>query len=230
MTKNITQIFLNGNNTYQLPEVITKQVNIVKDVYSDYTHTLYTNEMVADFLSDFDKETLNSYDMLKPFAFKADLARYCLLYKYGGWYFDISLYPEFKLEFDKNVPGALIYNHSRNLIENSSMYFKPNSEYLLESINQINFHILRKYYGIHPLEITGPGLLKRIYDRFDKEHFNNYVFGTYEDLSVKQYVSKYDNKIFVRAKFPQTVGLSHLKVKNTNIYDAMWYAKDVYKY
>ena len=32
-----------------------------------------------------------AYDSLNPLAYKADLARYCILYKNGGWYLDVGL-------------------------------------------------------------------------------------------------------------------------------------------
>jgi mannosyltransferase OCH1-like enzyme len=166
VTKNIFQIFIsNDDKLSNLSNQLIEKTNKVKSVYNDYNYTLYNNSMLLDFLSRFDNETLNSYNTIKPYAFKADLARYCLLYEYGGWYFDISLAPEYKLEFDNLVDALLIKNHRINNIENCVMYFKPKSQFLLDAIKQINFHVLRRYYGYLPLHVTGPGLLRRIYSR-----------------------------------------------------------------
>ena len=98
--KNVFQIFISNSNETALSELLESKIQKVKDTYQDYTHKIYNNEMCRDFLFEFDKETLISYDTLKPYAYKADLTRLCLLHEYGGWYFDISLYPEFKLEFE----------------------------------------------------------------------------------------------------------------------------------
>ena len=231
VTKNIFQIFIsNDDKLSNLSNQLIEKTNKVKSVYNDYNYTLYNNSMLLDFLSRFDNETLNSYNTIKPYAFKADLARYCLLYEYGGWYFDISLAPEYKLEFDNLVDALLIKNHRINNIENCVMYFKPKSQFLLDAIKQINFHVLRRYYGYLPLHVTGPGLLRRIYSRYNADYFSNYRFGSFIDLSIQQFVCKYDDKIFARFKFPEIRGLSHLGATGTNDYEAMWRNEDVYKH
>jgi mannosyltransferase OCH1-like enzyme len=229
VTKNIFQIFIsNGDNPSNISDELIRKTNQVKSVYSDYNYTLYNHSMLLDFLSDFDKETLNSYNTIKPYAFKADLSRYCLLYEYGGWYFDISLAPEFKLEFDDSVDAMLIKNYQINGIENCVMYFKPKSQFLMDCVKQVNFHVLRRYYGHLPLEVSGPGLLRRIYNRYSIDYFKNYKFGSFDDLSVLQFVCKYEGKIFARFKFPETRGLDHLGARGTNNYETMWNNNDVY--
>jgi mannosyltransferase OCH1-like enzyme len=231
MTKNVFQIFINDKGDKgKLSEFLEKKVNKTKEIYDGYNHFLYSDSMIRSFLYKFDKETLNSYDMLKPYAYKADLTRYCLLYEYGGWYFDVSLAPEFKLEFNNDVDAFIVKNNYNNNFENCTLYFKPKSIYLMQCIKQINFHVLRKYYGYHVLDITGPGLLKRVYNKENEEHFINYKFGDFVDLSIQQYVCKYENEIFARFKYPQKTGLSYLGAKNTNNYEEMWKANDVYKY
>ena len=38
----------------------------------------------------FEKDVLDSFDILKPGAYKADLFRYCILYKKGGIWSDLT--------------------------------------------------------------------------------------------------------------------------------------------
>ena len=35
---------------------------------------------------------MKAYEALKPYAYRADLARYCLLHEYGGLYADLSYF------------------------------------------------------------------------------------------------------------------------------------------
>ena len=232
--KNIFQIFISNSKETKLPELLESKTQKVKDTYQDYTHKIYNNEMCRDFLFEFDKETLNSYDTLKPYAYKADLTRLCLLHEYGGWYFDISLYPEFKLEFDSTVEGLLIFNKGSNIIENCTLYFKPKNIFLAESIKQLNYNVLRKYYGKNALSPTGPALLRKIYEKLGKDHFVNYKSAIFKNTHpappARKLVVEYENKIFVRHKFPQITGLLHLGIKNTNIYDKMWENNDIYNF
>ena len=57
-----------------------------------------------------DSDVLNAFDMLKPLAYKADLARYCLIYKLGGWYADISLKPVVGLSIDDSIDFVYFYD------------------------------------------------------------------------------------------------------------------------
>ena len=42
-------------------------------------------------IDNFDFEVVAAYDKFRPYSYKADLGRYCLLYAMGGWYFDIAI-------------------------------------------------------------------------------------------------------------------------------------------
>ena len=54
--------------------------------------------MVEDFLrKEYEKDIINAFNKLKPKAFKKDLASYCIAYKFGGWFSDITI------KFIKNI-------------------------------------------------------------------------------------------------------------------------------
>lgn len=58
----------------------------------DCVHYLFHDAECRAFISrEFPDDVLYAYDRLIPTAFKADLWRYCVLYKYGGVYLDIKL-------------------------------------------------------------------------------------------------------------------------------------------
>jgi hypothetical protein len=57
----------------------------------DCIHYLYNDADCRAFIrSEFPPDVVAAYDRLIPTAFKADLWRYCVLYKYGGVYLDVK--------------------------------------------------------------------------------------------------------------------------------------------
>ena len=58
----------------------------------DCVHYLFNDVDCREFIaSEYPPDVLMAYDLLIPTAFKADLWRYCILYKYGGVYLDSKL-------------------------------------------------------------------------------------------------------------------------------------------
>ena len=87
-------------HTKKLPPKMKECVEKLKKDNPEFEHHLYDIEDCRKFIGKhFDKEVLDAYDKLKPLAYKADLWRYCVLYKKGGIYLDIKYQcePGFKL-------------------------------------------------------------------------------------------------------------------------------------
>ena len=130
-------------------------------------YKLFDNPKSRTFLRDnFDPIVLECYDILKPKAYKSDLLRYCLLYKYGGIYIDIKLIlnPVPKSLF-KNEDYLFAHGKKRRKfdfkpIETSFLYFKkPNNIRLLEVIKEIVINVKGRDKTNHNLLITGPLLV-----------------------------------------------------------------------
>lgn len=84
----------------KLPPKMKEYVERLKAENPEFTHHLYDDEDCRNFIkTNFDSDVLEAYDTLIPGAYKADLWRYCVLYKYGGIYLDIKFKSEngFKL-------------------------------------------------------------------------------------------------------------------------------------
>ena len=57
----------------------------------DCIHYLFNDaDCRAFIMNEYPPDVLMAYDQLIPTAFKADLWRYCVLYKYGGVYLDVK--------------------------------------------------------------------------------------------------------------------------------------------
>ena len=65
-------------------------VDTWKEHNPEYTYKFYDDDMCDQFMKEFDLRAWKAYRRIIPGAFKADLWRYCVLYKYGGVYADID--------------------------------------------------------------------------------------------------------------------------------------------
>ena len=72
----------------KIPEKVYKNI---KEFAKGYKHEIFDdNECYNFILQNYDKKTANKFKTLKVPAHKADLFRYCYLYKHGGVYMDIK--------------------------------------------------------------------------------------------------------------------------------------------
>ena len=88
-----------------LPPKMTDCVDKLKRDNPEFEHHLYDDISCRTFIKDnYDKTVLDAYDQLVPGAYKADLWRYCILYKTGGIYLDIKFQCE---------PGFSLYEFTK---------------------------------------------------------------------------------------------------------------------
>jgi len=81
-------------HTKELPPKMRECVERIKKANPEFRHHLYDNDDCREFMkNNFDKDVLDAFDRLIPGAYKADLWRYCVLYKNGGVYLDIKFEP-----------------------------------------------------------------------------------------------------------------------------------------
>lgn len=87
--KHVIQIWLQGK--YELPpkeEGFTRQNEVLCNAYG-YSYTFYDDSMIR---TELPAHLLEKYDDTEVFAQKSDIARYYLLYKYGGIYIDADAF------------------------------------------------------------------------------------------------------------------------------------------
>lgn len=225
--KTIHQIYISDSSNLELPEYIQTQVDKVKQLYSDYEYILWDNTSIREFIiSNFSQEILSVYDDLKPYAFKSDLARYCILYKLGGYYFDISISPEIKFEPKKSTIFVGIKNaietNNLDIIENNVLFFpSSNDPFLKNAIDRILNNVKWLNYGEHPLDITGPIMLARL------DHSN--IDKGYVQQDSDRKLSFYNNELIYKHKPKQyQANLSKLGCIGVNNYEKMWFNGDVF--
>ena len=166
--ESIVQIFISDQNA-DPPELLRGAITSVQQCFSAYRYTRHNGESLRAFIEQhFDRDVLAAYDKLRPYAYKADLGRYCLLYQDGGWYADISILmrqpvgpvgPGVDLVYffdlgDGVVPGRSLFD-----VSNSLLYARPRQAVLERAINSVVRHCREEYYGTSIYCPTGPAVL-----------------------------------------------------------------------
>jgi mannosyltransferase OCH1-like enzyme len=172
-------------HTKKLPPKMHECVEKLKMDNPEFEHHLYDIEECHNFIkNNFDKRVLNAFNKLKPSAFKADLWRYCILYKKGGVYLDIKYQcePGFKLIHlaNDNFYAKELWNgnYLDNAIYNGFLISKPDNEKYKKIIDQICYHVEIKYYDKFISGQTGPYLFGRY---FNKREMDSIKYTYYED-------------------------------------------------
>lgn len=199
-----------------------------------YAYNLWTNDDIRTLLEDnFAPEVLWAYDKLKPYAYKADLARYAILYLMGGWYIDINLevigVPPKEDEFDLIVFRD--FNNDTRLapwqLANGLIYAKPGHPVFQVAINKIITHVGERYYGKRTLSVTGPELFGAAVAEYGWDNGKNeYLVGDFI------HSNRYNRKAFIVYEEPfmlhKKLNGGQVGVKGTNDYVKMWHNKDIY--
>jgi len=247
MTININQVLIltdDSDITNYLPpavETVRKFAKKNNDIFGQSNHRIWSNAELEEFIGqEFGKEVLNAYTTIIPGAFKADLARYCLVHKFGGWYFDINTeivsMPD-KSYADKDmVLFREDFRSSKNTfsIINAIFYAsKPEHPALEIAINQIVENVKNKFYGRNCLTPTATVLMGESVAKygFSENDRTDYLVGDfYKSANEPRHVYCWeDGTVFAKHK-------SHARgnagadpfIKKTNRYNVYWDNRAMY--
>lgn len=166
----------------QIPRVIFRTIGnlAVNDRMHYYCHqkwvelnptyliVWYTNEQCDRFMKKFDEQfsgVLHAYNSLLPGAFKADLWRLCILYKFGGVYVDAFATPFKSMdEILKNTAPfvtGLDPNFCGGGIHNGFIATTKGHPFIRQCILDIIDNVKTKNYGDNCLDVTGPSRMRK---------------------------------------------------------------------
>jgi mannosyltransferase OCH1-like enzyme len=232
------------NKKYKIPKVIYKSGKENPNEISSALRKLFVETLILnkdfkiEYYSDincrnfiknnFTKDVLWAYDYLKPGSYKADLFRYCILYKKGGIWsdltdkilVDLTKYIDFDSErivlvqdlLHKNLPGIQI----------AFMAARPKQSIFLKAINGIVSNCKNKYYGKTFLDVTGPRFFFRIVRDNEPKLFDYLKIrfdGNYYYISKKKIVKFKSQRIFLN---------TYLKRNNKNHYSKLWKERKIF--
>jgi mannosyltransferase OCH1-like enzyme len=183
-----------------------------------YQIEYYDDDRCREFLSsNYPPEVLESYDNIIPGAYKADLFRYCILYKKGGIYTDLPLHfliPISSLIDHEKNDLVLVDDMAHPTIPNpgiqiSFMAAIPNHPVYKKAIEMAVETIKNKEYGVDQLDVMGPKSFRRVVNitntkyRVDLiQHDNDYLkFKINNELAIKTRVSNISEECFMFYKY-----------------------------
>lgn len=195
----------------------------------EYEYMFFDDNACYNYIrNNYDEITLNTYNKLKPTAYKADLFRACILYKMGGCYFDIKQI--------NRVPIRDIINSDQDLLlckdaqpfalYNAFMLCSPNNLIMKKVIDSIIENVNNNYYGSCPLCPTGPCLLYKVVPHYKtniENKFNNLVYSHYKIRHKGHIYNNKDKKIIISTAYK-----GYYKENNKSYYSNLWYNKDIY--
>ena len=233
----ISQIFLSSDPNEKLSPFLEHATGTIDACFPDAEHVIYNNDSLRAFIADnYKEEVLWAYDCLQPFAYKADLGRYCLLNKIGGWYFDVGIRAFNAIELADRIEFLAFRDIQRFSFTSWAcsigiLYSRPENEALQFAIDMIVANCTQQYYGITPLCPTGPALLGKALASHGSDV--NFVYGDYLELTPTH---GQKNRAFVLpdgtiAGWGKPAGggdLLGLGAKSTNNYNELWQRRRIY--
>lgn len=160
------------------PPILMDYMDSVKNHHDGFEYRVYQNDQVRGILdTHFGNDVLWAYDTLVPYSYKVDLAKYCILYHFGGWYFDCGVYPEFQIVVGDKTSGvfftdSLDTSNGVWRIAASVLYTTSKREALKKAIDQVIQNCKEEYYGEDALCPTSTALLGKV---MPKEYFDNSI-------------------------------------------------------
>ena len=212
-------------HTKNLPPKMLQSVNLIKNLNPRFNYQLFDDNDCREFIkNNFDQSVLHAFNSLIPGAYKADLWRYCVLYKNGGIYLDIKYRPLNNFRFIIMTEKEHWVLDVDNIgIYNALMVCKAGNEILLKAINKIVENVKNKFYGSNPLEPTGPLLLSKLFNLGEKQMFDmtHSFYNSYENRFIH-----FNNYIIFKSYSGYL--REHTNNKKVGHYHDLWLKKRIY--
>lgn len=242
---NVIQILFTDCDAGQqvLPASLANAAQSAQLAFADHRYQLFDLQMAEGFIATyFSQRVLDSFLALRPYAYKSDLARYCILHELGGWYVDIGLKllnpirasdeADLIAFADRGCPSCAPW-----AIQNGLFFAKAGSPILADAIEAICQNVEERYYGQSPLDPTGPNLFGTIISQHAATR--HCIFGEFRPLTPGlplanlMYISS-SGYLIAQHKTSWAPGVeggdfSKLGVKGTNNYKELWHARNIYQ-
>ncbi len=233
----VSQIYLSDSEEQALSPFLKFATQSVTHAFPGANHRIYDKQTLRQFIVDnYDGEVVWAYDKLRPYAYKADLARYCLLEKLGGWYLDVSIQIANPVKLGEQIQFLGFREIQKHTASSWAcnigiIFSTPGNPVFETAIGFVVRNCREEYYGRTALCPTGPTVFGAALAAHRAQE--NYVFGDVLELTPTH---KTKNKAFVLpdgtimawnkpAEGGDLVGLGASGVNN---YNEFWKARNVY--
>jgi mannosyltransferase OCH1-like enzyme len=231
---NLFQILISDGNP-ELPQFFLESRSSIQDIYPDFNYVLLRDSDIRHFLRDkFPEQVLLSYLKLRPYAYKADLARYCLLYFFGGIYLDLGLRPLRRYVLPDGIDLMVIRDSTSGTpwgVLNGVIFCKPRHPVLLQAISMVVENCKNEFYGWDSLSPTGPNLFGKAVAIASDPKTSEYGFSMHLTLELKntnRCILLPNGDIYCHFKPAPAGDLTTLGFIGTNHYAFYYYNRIVY--
>lgn len=249
---------LSNSTSKQIPKIIfrtgpfhlCKAPRVVKDnlektltLNTDYAQVYFDDDDCRNFIEEYFPVYLGVYDILIPTAFKADLWRLLVIYKFGGIYNDIGhVYVKpISSILDDNDEIMFVTDIGlapRTAIHNAFFASYPKHPIIKEMLDFVKQNLDKRIYGENPLSITGPkawGFI--LYQKLNTlnpgiYHFDDHPiklldYVVYEWNSPTNNIQNLKGEVVLFTKFPNYKKIVYDSTNNTH-YSELWHRGKVY--
>ncbi len=165
---NLGHLIYLGNLRDVYLDTYSEEISVFSST-QDVEVCIWDDRMIKDLIkANFGPSILSAYNAVKPYAYKADLARLCILYVHGGIYSDLGIRFLNKIPLDKDIivfnDNALkrIFGH-KYVIQNAIIYSIPRQPEILECILSLSDIYNNRDYGSDPAYIGGTVQMGKVF-------------------------------------------------------------------
>lgn len=228
----------------RLPARIAANANEIKKLYPDATYRLWNMDAARSLIEgNFSPDVAWAFETLQPYSYKCDLARFCVLYIYGGIYVDMGVQvvarwdvpSRFGIAAFRDVPFVTM---NWATLQTGLVWARPARAELKLAIDYIVENCRSRFYGRNPLYPTGPVVLGRAFiaamtEDVDGRPPEDQYVGECRCLTPEAemlnvaYVTS-DGRVVAYRKKVLAGDLSHLGLAGTDNYNEIWRHRQVY--
>lgn len=164
--RKIPRLIIQTNEEDNIPEGMFISTATILDKNPDYDYIYFDNVRARNYIkANYTKDVLDSYDILIPGAYKADLFRYCVLYIMGGVYIDMGMIALCGLDDIIGNDDTFLSpeDNGTSGLYNAFICCEPYNPIIREAIKLCIINIQNRDYTNSPLGITGPLLLSKAF-------------------------------------------------------------------
>ena len=208
-------------HTKELPPLMLKNFEDLKRLNPEFEFNLFDDNDCLSFIRDnFPENVANAYKKLLPQAYRSDLWRYCILYKNGGIYLDMSFKPFNEFKFINLIEKEYFAINTKDEIMGGLIVSKPENPILFKCIDKVVENCNNNYYGTSSLEPTGPMLLSSFFSEERNMEIRFLCTTRFSGFTLKNrfILVRYDKYREEQKKF-----------QNTPYYNELWEEKKIYK-
>lgn len=166
-----------------MPSEVCRLIDSTVSANPDYTLRYYSDADARKFLqTEFESNVVKAFDLVRPGAYKADILRYALLYKFGGVYSDLT--QVFLKPLDELVPRGeelVLVQDKRSYdfllrpvknVQISFMAARAGMPLFKLSLDTAVRNVLQRRYNTGPLDVTGPKVFATVLFTYLQQNTN----------------------------------------------------------